>query len=164
MRVVSEGSERRRSGGSYLGRSLAEQYHQSLQYTIGESRSNRYPICPITYRQYHLTKLKRGLTQDPLDPIDDNNTQWTLVTIRKDLVEMRNLLPLGEADHVLRRDELDERELGRHGDGRCECRLPRSGRTVDEERDERSALRLSDLLDKQFPISKNRLAAPSIVR
>lgn len=104
-----------------------------------------------------LDTPNRALTEDALDAVDDNDAERTLVRVAKDLVQVLDLLGLGEADHVLGADELDERELGRERDRRRERRLARPGRTVQQDGNERGALRRPDLLDEQLAVAQDAL-------
>lgn len=77
-------------------------------------------------------KGKTRRTQDPFDTVNNDDAQRTLVRVREDLVQVCDLLRLAEADHILRRDELDEGVLGGEGDGSGESGLSGTGGTYGE--------------------------------
>lgn len=76
-------------------------------------------------------------TEDPLNVVHNNDAQRTLVGVGKDLVEVGDLLVLSETDHVFGRDELDEREVRREGDRRCQSSLSRRRRTCEKSKPKR---------------------------
>lgn len=51
------------------------------------------------------------LTQETLDVIYHYDTHWALRAVRKHFGDSMDLLCLRETDHIVRCDELDEREL-----------------------------------------------------
>jgi len=73
------------------------------------SSCQRWLDCRVREREQERT-------QNSLETVDYDTTERTLVTICEDFVEIAYLLRFGVANHVLRRDELDEGETGGHCD------------------------------------------------
>ena len=79
-------------------------------------------------RQYFRDFL---LTQETLDVVYYHDAHRAFRAVREHLGDGLNLLGLGEADHVVWCDKLDEWKLGRLRDGRCESGLASPGWAVE---------------------------------
>eukprot|EP01136_Pigoraptor_vietnamica_P001185 Opistho-1_new@27482 len=122
-----------------LGRLLLEEDHESLEHRVREPRPNR------------------GVLEEALDVVDNNHAQGRLVRVVKDLCDRRALGRFRVADHLLRRDDLDKRKLRVHREARGKGRLATARRTLEEDRDERRAIAVGDLLHKQLAVVQHAL-------
>lgn len=104
-----------------LGRLLLHQHQQSLQHDVRVPRADR-PIVEQT-----------------LQVVDDDAAQGRLVSVVEDLSHLEALGRLGEADHVLGADDLDEGQVGRLCEVGGDGRLARVRRAFEEDADQPAA-------------------------
>jgi hypothetical protein len=127
--------------GPHLRGPLADEDEERLEDIVGEAGADRDPVWQRAQRELSVRtssgaedERRRRLTEDSLDVVDDDDAQRRLVRVGEDLVEVGDLLVLTEADHVLRRDELDEGEIRGEGDRRSERRFAGCSRAYERAR------------------------------
>ena len=85
------------------------------------------------------TGSSASLTQETLDVVHYHDAHRAFRAVREYLRDGSDLLGLGEADHVVWRDQLDEWKLGRLRDRRCKSGLAGPGQAVKQKTDQWSA-------------------------
>jgi hypothetical protein len=133
-------------GDAYGRGLLGEEDHEGLEDGIGEAGANGYPF------------------DDAFDVVHDDDVQGGLVRIGEDLIQVLDLGHLAEANHVLGRGELDEGELRGLGDGGCEGGLPRAGRAVEQDREQRGGGRVAYLIHEGAAVVEDVLDIRAVVQ
>lgn len=80
--------------------------------------------------------------------------QWSLQIY---LVDLCNLGRLGHANHCIWTNKFDKRKFAFHGDGRGQCSLAATSRTMQQNTNKWCTGRLTDLIYIQFSIGQNLL-------
>ena len=73
----------------------------------------------LSHMTSHASHMTQTLTKQPLQVINDNTAELLLVGIVKNLLDGGALCILGETNHVLRSEDLDEWEVGVMSNGSC---------------------------------------------
>eukprot|EP00053_Salpingoeca_punica_P013359 m.120790 g.120790 ORF g.120790 m.120790 type:complete len:364 (-) comp16183_c2_seq1:1434-2525(-) len=141
--AVARGAEHKEFARLILGR-LFDEHHESLEQEVGEALA------------------ERAVLHQTLDVVDNDHAALRAVGILEDLVHGVELCRLAVADHVLRRDHLDEWELAQHGQVGRQRRLSALDGAFDEDADEVGAVRVAHQLQQQMAIAQELVdrAAP----